>query len=57
MCISVDRGQAALGDIDRHATQRVDRGIALAVSANDITGGDDGFKGGVVEAGNLDDGI
>ena len=37
-----DRGQAAFGDVDRHAAQGVDGGVALAVAADDAAGGDDG---------------
>ena len=37
-----DRGQATLGDVDRHTPQGVDGGVATAVAANEIAGADDG---------------
>ena len=37
--------QAAGGDVDRDAAQRVDGGVAAAVPADDVTRGDDGVGG------------
>ena len=64
MCISVDlpepdgpmtavRRPAAMST--RDAAQRVDGGVALAVAADDVAGGDDGFAGGAVRALGLDE--
>ena len=33
-----DGGQAARGDVDRDAAQRVDGGVAVAVAADDVAG-------------------
>src|SRR3954454_6375890 len=36
-----DRREAALREVDRHAVERADGGLALAVDARDVLGGDD----------------
>ena len=52
MCISVDLPEPdgpmtavrrPCGDVERDAAQRVDGGVALAVAADDVAGGDDGL--------------
>ena len=53
MCMSVDLPEPdgpmtavrrPRGDVDRDAAQRVDGGVALAVAADDVAGGDDGAR-------------
>ena len=56
-----DRGQAALGDVDRDAAQGVDGGVALAVAADDVARGHDGVavagdSGAVLDGGDCMDG-
>ena len=46
-----DGGQAALGDVERHAAEGVHGGVALAVGAYDVTGGDDGLAVGLDDDG------
>ena len=51
-------GELAAGDVQRHAAQRVHGGVALAVAADDVAGGDDGLGGGALRAFGLhDDGV
>ena len=67
MCMSVDLPEPdgpmtavrrPRGDVERDAAQRVDGGVALAVAAHDVAGGDDGLGDGwILELGLHEDGL